>query len=322
MKSSRFLIILFFFILSLIALSLAAVYIKSFEGERITFIDGLYWVISTITTVGYGDIVFNSEIGKIFSIFVQLFGIGFIFGIAFPYLIIPWVEKRFLLSLPNETELERHLVIFGYTRLTPFLCDQLENLRMRYVIVENDREKVIQALEDGYNVIFSELSEKVIEKAKISNAIAIIIMWDDVEKSLDALLTLKDVELHKYAVLSDPFYSKYLHYAGAKRVITPKSIVGAHLAKIILEKHKGVLEIRELFPEHGVTQIITPKKSKIVGRTKGEIEEEFDVKIIAICEFGKMNFNPEKSFKIKSGHVLLVFGEKINLIKFYEEVNK
>ncbi len=322
MKNIRFLIIIFLFITSLFALSIIAVYIKGIEGEKISIVDGLYWVISTVTTVGYGDIVFKSDLGRIFSIFVQLFGIGFIFGIAFPYLIIPWVEKRFLLSLPDEIDMERHIVIFGYTNLTPFLCDQLENLRMRYVIVENDRDAVVKALEDGYNVIYSDLSENVIERAKINSCLAVIIMWDDVEKSLDALLTLRDIEQHKYAVLSDPFYSKYLHYAGAKRVITPKSVVGSYLAKVIIEKHKGILDIRELLPEHGVTQIITPKGSKIIGLTKGEIEENFDVRIIAICEFGKMNFNPERSFKIKSGHVLLVFGERLNLIKFYEEVNR
>lgn len=312
--------VIFSFIFSIIALSVIAVYLKSLEGDPITLIDGFYWVISTITTVGYGDIVFVSGIGKLFSVFVQLFGIAFIFGIAFPYLIMPWVERRLLISLPDEVRLSRHLVIFGYTNITPFLCDHLKNLNVKYVIVETDRNKVIEALEKGYTAIISDLSKGIIENAKINEALAVIVMWDDVEKSLDVLLTLKDVKTRKYAVLSDPFYSRYLHYASVERVITPKVVIGAQLAKIILERHTGFIDVREVFPNYGVTQIIIPKNSFITGFTVKEVEEHFKVKIIAICEYGKMNFNPDKSFRIKVGHNILVFGEKNNLIRFYEGV--
>ena len=315
-------LVVFSFIFSIFALSVLAVYLKSLEGESITLVDGLYWVISTITTVGYGDIVFVSGVGKLFSIFVQLFGIAFIFGIVFPYLVMPWVERRLLISLPTEVRLSRHLVIFGYTTITPFLCDFLKNLNVRYVIVETDRNKVIEALEKGYNAIISDLSKDLIESAKIGEALAVIIMWDDVEKSLDVLLTLRDVEIRKYAVLSDPFYSKYLHYAGVETVITPKVVIGAQLAKMILERYAGFTDIREIFPNYGVAQLIVPKNSPITGLTVKEIEEIFKVKIIAVCEYGEMRFNPEKVLRVNAGHNILAFGERGNLLKLYKGVYK
>lgn len=45
--------------------------------------DGLYWIITTITTVGYGDKTPQTPIGKLLTIIVMLIGIGFIF----PYII-------------------------------------------------------------------------------------------------------------------------------------------------------------------------------------------------------------------------------------------
>lgn len=45
--------------------------------------DGLYWIITTITTVGYGDKTPQTPIGKFITIIVMLVGIGFIF----PYII-------------------------------------------------------------------------------------------------------------------------------------------------------------------------------------------------------------------------------------------
>jgi voltage-gated potassium channel len=44
-----------------------------------SYVDALYWVITTLTTVGYGDIVPQGNIQKIYSMFVQIMGFG-IFG--------------------------------------------------------------------------------------------------------------------------------------------------------------------------------------------------------------------------------------------------
>jgi voltage-gated potassium channel len=44
--------------------------------EGISFGNGVYWAITTMTTVGYGDITPKSTEGKILAVFVMLVGIG------------------------------------------------------------------------------------------------------------------------------------------------------------------------------------------------------------------------------------------------------
>ncbi|WP_457591722.1 potassium channel family protein [Geoglobus sp.] len=305
------------FIFSIVDLSLITVYLKSLEGDRISLLDGFYWVVTTMTTVGYGDIVFTSHIGKLFSIFVQLYGIGFLFGVAFPYIVIPWAERRFLLSVPEEVSMSRHIVVFGYTRLTPFLCRQLETLGLDYVIVESSREQAVKAMESGFNVILSPISEEVVENARIDRAMAVVIMWDDVERNLDVLLTLRNLSVQKIAILSDPFYAKYLHVAGVTRVITPKSVAGAQMAKVILEREMGLLDIRNVIGNHGMTEIIVPKKSMIAGMSLGQIQDVYGVKVIAVCEEGKIQFRPPEDYRVRGGNILLVFGSHENIMELY-----
>ena len=50
---------------------------SSIEGWR--YIDSAYFTIATVTTIGYGDIVPQTDIGKIFTMFFSFFGIGMAF---------------------------------------------------------------------------------------------------------------------------------------------------------------------------------------------------------------------------------------------------
>jgi voltage-gated potassium channel len=61
--------------------------------------NGIYWAVTTMTTVGYGDITPKTPEGKIMAITVMLIGIGF------ATLVIGAIAERFINRPVHEVEL-------------------------------------------------------------------------------------------------------------------------------------------------------------------------------------------------------------------------
>jgi voltage-gated potassium channel len=88
------------------------------EHQGITTWDGVWWAITTVTTVGYGDIVPESTGGRIIGITIMLVGIGFV------ALLTAFIADRFI-NLTVETE-EKEDQILAELRAINARLDALE----------------------------------------------------------------------------------------------------------------------------------------------------------------------------------------------------
>jgi voltage-gated potassium channel len=77
--------------------------------EEDSALDGLYWAVTTVTTVGYGDVLPDTEAGKAIAVVVMLTGIGFV---AF---LTGAIAQRFLTPdiqvVEQEAEQERDVLL-------------------------------------------------------------------------------------------------------------------------------------------------------------------------------------------------------------------
>ena len=64
------------------------------DSQITTLLDAVWWTVSTVTTVGYGDIVPITSVGKIIAVFYMIFGIT-ILGIFLSVLGTRFYRLRF-----------------------------------------------------------------------------------------------------------------------------------------------------------------------------------------------------------------------------------
>jgi voltage-gated potassium channel len=52
------------------------------EGPSVSAWDGVWWAFTTISTVGYGDVVPRTDVGRVIALAIMVLGVGFLFLLA------------------------------------------------------------------------------------------------------------------------------------------------------------------------------------------------------------------------------------------------
>src|ERR671914_3138100 len=124
------------------------------ENELHSWITGFYWTLVVMTTLGFGDITFTSDAGRIFSIIVLLSGVVFLL-VMLPFLFIrlfyaPWLEARVRLRAPREVTpgTRGHVIIAEYDDIARGLVERLGDEQIPYVVLEPDPVRAGQMFGD------------------------------------------------------------------------------------------------------------------------------------------------------------------------------
>ena len=83
-------------------------FIMEHEGKHYSWITGIYWTLTVMSTLGFGDITFYSDLGRVFSMVVLLSGIIFLL-IMLPFTFIkffyaPWLEAQIRAKAPRRLD--------------------------------------------------------------------------------------------------------------------------------------------------------------------------------------------------------------------------
>jgi voltage-gated potassium channel len=203
--------------------------------------DSVYYVVITISTVGYGDITPLTAEAKWFSLSVVLLGTG-AFTAAVGSLIVPAIESRMAaafgnMTLSELTLLEDHVLILGYSDITESLLDELAD-EVDVVVVTDDSEEAAELSDMDVNVLTDDpTDEAALRDARIEDASGVVIATRDDAQDVLAVLAARKAnpDVRIVAAANDQQNVEKLEQVGADDVISPMAIGGRILGRSILE---------------------------------------------------------------------------------------
>ncbi|WP_406661312.1 potassium channel protein [Methanolobus sp. ZRKC3] len=291
------------------------------QYDHANVFDGIYWIVTTITTEGYGDIVFSSAAGKLFSVAVMISGIPLVFGILFTLVIFPWLERSIRSSLPTKAakKLSEHIIICGYNPLVETLIEELNENEIPYVLIEEEQELVVGLLKKDIHTIYGiPYDEETLRNANIDSARFVIANRSD-EMNANIVLTARNIsDVKIIAMVEDRSNKKYLKYAGATSVVSPKELFGRFIGRKAADPFVSRLTgATEFFEGVSIIEFPIYPKSPLLGKTirNAAIREKTGANIVGMWKVGSLSFNVRPEDTIRDNSVLLAIGTTEQLSK-------
>lgn len=271
----------------------------------------IYWVIITITTLGYGDIVFHSPIGRLFSIVVAISGVAILWAVIMPLIITPRLEYL-VRAAPSSAPkgMKDHIIISGYSPMVDTLTERLSHLSIPFLIIERS-ESTARSIYKMYPTLWGDPSEReVLMRANIHLARLFITNEKD-ELDADVILSIREIsEIEIIELVSDLASSRFLSYAGASRIISPKTMLGTFLAQIASPpKDKVFPGAVRLFGELMLVELPVYPGSELERRSLTiESTEVSGSNVVAMWQEGVFQPNPNPKINIESNSVIMAVG--------------
>jgi voltage-gated potassium channel len=208
------------------------------EGEQHSWITGFYWTLVVMTTLGFGDITFTSDTGRLFSLIVLISGVVFLL-VMLPFLFIrlfyaPWLEARVRLRAPREVarDVSGHVIIAEYDAIAVGLIDRLRADQIPYYVIEPNPATAARMVGDGIWVITGENdSRKTYEAMRVTAARLVLANCEDTVNTNITLTTREAApEVTIAAVAEEEDSIDILQLAGVTTVLPLKSQLGEYLA--------------------------------------------------------------------------------------------
>ncbi len=267
------------------------------EGRDFSFIAGVYWTLTVMTTLGFGDITFHTDPGYIFAAIVTISGVVFLliilpFGLISLFL-APWIEHRLryhpTYELPPETS--GHVLVFGITPVTRALIRKLQARHIPFMVVTANYEEALHLEEEeGFKVVYgSPTDSRVITGLRADQARYIIANLSTPENANLCLTVRSQCNTPIATLVDESEHADLLRLAGATQIIPLKKILGRYLATRATTRGAlahvidsfGTLQIAEI-PVHG-----TP----FVGQTLAEarIRQSTGLAVIGLWDRGRFS---------------------------------
>ena len=297
--------------------------IMAHEGRDFSIITGFYWTLTVMSTLGFGDITFHSDLGRFFSIVVLLSGIILLL-VMLPFTFIqffyaPWLEAQNKSRIPRQLppEVTDHVIITCYDPIAIALVKRLQQYGHQYVLLTPDVQQALDLVDQGYKVLVGELDDSnTYIRAHVEQAALVVALNDDM-KNTSIVYTVREiapsVPIVANADMEDSVDILYL--AGCSHVFQFMNMLGQSLARRTLSARSHPNIIGRF--ENLIIAEAPAMRTHLLGRSIREIglRQATGVTIAGLWNRGNFTL-PHPDTTIDPSTVLVLAGSEEQLARY------
>lgn len=293
--------------------------------EHVPWFDALYMTVITLSTVGFGEVIPLSRLGRLFTMGLIVGGVGtaayFITSMAHLLTVDVLAKLATVNSMQSRIDkLSNHVIVCGYGSLGRTVAEELSRGKIAMVILESDLAKQSELEKSKHAfLIANATSDETLVSAGIDRARALVAGTgsdpDNVFITLAARERRSDLMIHARGETSESI--RRLKQAGANYVLSPLQMGGLSLAASI--SRPSVAQFLQIaHPRAGVAvdleEVRVMQGARLIGSTLAEVEATFQrLRIVTMMRGERTDLIPETSFVIEAGDYLVAIGDRKSL---------
>ncbi|MCI5226674.1 MAG: cag pathogenicity island protein Cag26 [Candidatus Electrothrix sp. AX2] len=315
--------VLFVVILLIILASSALI---AWLEPNVSFANGIWWSIVTLTTVGYGDISPETAAGRMLAVLVMFFGIGLL-GMLSAGLATMLISRKIRENKGmSPSVVEDHIIICEWNYRAKAILKELRadaQTKKKPIVLVADIEEI--PVDDPHLFfIRGVVCEETLEKANLKKAETIIVLGDDATETTarDAkvvltTLTVESINPDVYSVveLVDKKNEPHCRRANADEIIIGSDLSSHLIASAALDHGISRVVIELLSNRYGNELYSMPVPANMVGKDFLDIfvtmKKRQNIIVIGVQKRDTEAFlpNPDADYLVTEDDLLLVISQ-------------
>ncbi len=221
------------------AYSIVFHWLMAAEGQRHSWLTGFYWTLTVMSTLGFGDITFESDAGRAFSMLVMVSGVVFLL-IVLPFAFIqlffaPWLEARQSARAPRRVPdgTTGHVILTHYDPIAISLAQRLAYHGRAYWVLEPDVKTAMDLHDAGVRVVIGDRDKVETYQALRAGHAALLVATGDDYVNTNTVFTAREVapDVPLVSIVRSADSVDILELAGSSHVLHVPEMLGRALAR-------------------------------------------------------------------------------------------
>jgi len=307
----------------MISVAAVLIYIAEANNEDSainTMFEAFYWSFVTLSTVGYGDFVPVTDLGRTVAMVIIISGIAVI---SFMTSIVVSAFTEQLDGIKEEkmisdiSKMKRFYLVCGYSEVSQIVTDRLQKDGMDFVILEKAHEKAMRATKAKMAAITANPAshETYIDYGidLQKQVISVLCLEETDVQNIYTALTIRAMhpQIKILSYLHENKNRKKLLLAGVNNIIYPQELVGVFAREFTGKPvaFEAIQALRSQSTDIVIEELLIDKR--ILNRRSSVQDlsiEETKLILLGIYREGLFHFNPKGEMLLVEGDILVLIG--------------